>query len=89
MAIKESTCKFCGRTMYQWVRSGRWYEADGKTFHVKNCPKRAKHFHEKAMDTKEGDRQDRFDEYNRRGTESSEGRRFAEGWEMLNDEDDE
>ena len=86
MKRKEVTCKFCGKTTIYDSITKRIYELDGVTFHVKNCPNRAKHFHEKALDDKETERQKRFNEYNRRGTESADGRRFIEGLELLEDE---
>lgn len=82
MKRKEVTCKFCGKTTIYDSITKRIYELDGVTFHVKNCPNRAKHFHEKALDDKETERQNRFGEYNRRGTESSEGIRLADGLEL-------
>ena len=70
--LKETVCRFCGTTCLWNKATRRLYDTDGE-FHVTRCPKRARHFHEKALDTTEELRQRRFAEYNRRGTETTVG----------------
>ena len=85
--IKKIVCRFCGKTCDFDNSNHRVYEEGTSDLHVRNCPKRATHYKEKALDSAENERQDRFGEYNRKGTENSIGRRFVEGMELLSDED--
>ena len=76
MKEKESVCKFCGVTCTYNTATKRMYDLDGG-LHVRKCPKRARHFHEKALGEAEERRQNQHGEYNRMGTESDYGDRLA------------
>ena len=87
---KDGVCRFCGsRVRYSKITKRVYEVGDGRILHVENCPKRARHYHEKAMDAAEEERVARIAEYNRSGTETDEGRRMAEALELLEQGDDE
>jgi hypothetical protein len=54
-------CKFCHEEVWWHGVSARWYNTDGETLHVETCPRRAKHYHDRAMDGAESRRQRRKD----------------------------
>lgn len=44
------TCKFCHVAVWWHYNERRWYDVGGKTLHVENCPRRAKHYREVAAE---------------------------------------
>ena len=51
------TCKFCRKPVWWHKDENRWYDPGGEKYHVDSCPRRKKHFHDRAMDAAETRRQ--------------------------------
>jgi hypothetical protein len=54
--MKPIKCKFCRKDVMWNIGDCRVYEADGKTPHVNNCPRRKAHFHSEALTRAEAKR---------------------------------